>query len=257
MKIVCGRGEDIHSLFDECFATSAYEVHIIDKDDQNHIYIINYNDEEQKNDDVIEWISRLQQIQGFVYMIGVGNPVENLRNLCRSYSEACNVILFVEESKDDGIIFYKDIARVEKQRAFLSEEKGEMLVQYIIEGQRDKVIGVIDEIYESNFKERFLSDFAKLNLITRMVVLIQKVIYDIYPEGSRKQEEFERISRKLIGNNDYKESFKMLKEVCEILSNENKISSPIRPPMHLINSLHLCYTRISTKNGDYLWKISL
>ena len=36
-----------------------------------------------------------------------------------------------------------------------------------------------------------------------------------------------------------------------------KKSSPLRPPMHLINSPHLCYTRSNTEKWRLLWKISL
>ena len=42
--------------------------------------------------------------------------------------------------------------------------------------------------------------------------------------------------------------------VKELLSNENQESSLLRPPMHLINSPHLCYTRSNTENGDYYGK---
>ena len=42
--------------------------------------------------------------------------------------------------------------------------------------------------------------------------------------------------------------------VRELLSNENQKSSPLRLPMRLINSPHLCYTRSNTENGDYYGK---
>ena len=203
----------IEQAFNECFSKNDYNKYTVSMENGRMIFIVNYNVSERFEARLGILERKLYGLADIKFLIGVGNEVEEAKNICLSYNGAVSAIIYARRSDLTSAVWYENIKHVEREKEFLPEEKIKLLMSYIKNGGVDKAMHLFDEIYNENFEQRVLSHPAMKNLMMKLIVLLQEVINGLYKDTPHKDEEFERIIKQIMFSNDFKNSFAMLKEI--------------------------------------------
>ena len=107
-----------------------------------------------------EFISNAMSEINYAYNIdvqyGVGDSVENILKISKSYSQAKAVIKYLKFYKDRCITLYKDISDYREEHFYPAEEALK-IYNYTVAGYGKKAVDLLRTIYDTNFNKNKLS----------------------------------------------------------------------------------------------------
>ncbi|MFL0252654.1 response regulator [Clostridium neuense] len=120
------------------------------------------------------------------YCIGIGSTKIGIENIKESYKEALEAINYRLIMGQDSIIKYSNISLCTENHVNTSIEIDDKLKVYFLSGSKEKVQGIIDDIFE---KKDMLIGMSK-NTIKEYAFGYISIIFEVLKEFNRDAEEF-------------------------------------------------------------------
>lgn len=202
----------------EIFETLHIPFYSVRYDAFGYVYVLNFDDYEFLRVCAEKILKTFLQYKVLLH-IGVGEPVTDILQLHTSYNGAVSAFRYSLLRGYNAVVYYVDIKEREEVHYYYTSEREMTLIRYIKQGQSDKVITILEEIYDTNFISRQISYTMLQRLIYNMVLTMYRVLDEIYPKDAQKQEHGERMCKNILQNDNVEECFNMLREamisVCD------------------------------------------
>lgn len=201
----------MNSLVCEIFESYYIPFYAVRYDAFGYVYVLNVDDTEMLQDCSDKILQTFLQYKMLLH-IGVGEPVTDILQLHNSYNGAISAFRYSLLRGYNAVVHYADIKEQEEARFYYTSEREMMLIRCIKQGQSDKVVSLLEEIYHANFISRQISFTMSQRLIYNMVLTMYRVLDEMYPKDTQKQEHGERMCRNILQNDNVEECFDMLRE---------------------------------------------
>lgn len=184
-----------------------------------YIYALNFEDFDVVKAAISNFCETLKRYN-IQLSIGIGATADEISHLHKSYNEAVSAFRYSTSTKSESPVYYEDIQKHEKNRFYYTSDQEKLIIGSVNRGQAEKVVKILDDIFENNFMQRQISFTMSKRLIYNMVLTLYKIFDDIYPKDDRHQEQGNRLCRKILNSDDIEECFEYIKETLISISDD-------------------------------------
>mgnify|MGYP004581116997 FL=1 len=146
--------------------------------------------------------------------VGIDSQDTDMEHLWYAYNNAA-VALYCAVRKHPGQAVRLDqIQNDEGEKIFYSVEQEMALMRNIKNGELELTEELLDQIYNTHFRDRYLSPSSLTCLISAMVQLLYKLIDNIFDQDAVENSKYRRVCHNALHNPNAESGFEIVRQCC-------------------------------------------
>lgn len=188
--------------------------------------LINYDDEVLLHSVIFKLFNEALPVQKFnknMCYIGLGKKTSGLSGVRASYEDALSAVDYCTKN-NISITYYDDIKEA-AAGIYYPYEIESQLYNSIKNGRTEETAAILDKIREINFISRKPPYFLLQKLTSLMLVVIYRLIDELYADNEEARTKYTRACRNVIRADDPSESYHFLTEIALSISGDFECNS--------------------------------
>ena len=162
------------------------------------------------------WTQIIEQCRkyGLVVSVGLDSQDTDVENLWYAYDNAATALYYAVRKSPGQAVRLDQIQNDESGQVLYSVEREMALMRNIKNGELTLTEELLEQIYNTHFKDQYLSPSSLTYLISAMVQTLYKLIDSIFNQDEVENSKYKRVCHNILHNPNAENGFEIVRQCC-------------------------------------------